>query len=226
MNNKQSTTTNKLNKMNKIKLVTIMAVIGFAALASRAAAPIGVDIVTVKGTLLLQTNNTEKGSTTEYHVQKVKVTTKDVLNLIAHEFTSVSGITNTGSKLAVIQFYDGQFEVLDTNNNVILADASENIDADDDYELYLSHTNDVNTGTDSDTKYSETATAVSAFSYEDATDLSFATVNGLATVKDQSNNDLNDTQSFTFSGSGDASVQGTPAIFIGSLSGQGKDVGL
>src|ERR1700690_1134166 len=71
--------------MNKYKLLVAVAVAGLLGLSARATIS-GYELVKIKGTILVQTNDTVKGSTTKYNVTKVKVVNKDVLKLIQMEF--------------------------------------------------------------------------------------------------------------------------------------------
>jgi len=69
--------------MNKYKLLVAVAVAGLFGLSARASIP-GYESVNIKCIILMQTNDTyPKATTTKFNVTKMKVTNKDILNLIA-----------------------------------------------------------------------------------------------------------------------------------------------
>ena len=74
--------------MNKYKLLVAVAVAGLFGLSARASIS-GFDSVNIKCTILMQTNDTyPNANTTKFNVTKMKVTNKDILNLIAPEFAT------------------------------------------------------------------------------------------------------------------------------------------
>ena len=183
--------------MKKIKLMTVIAMAGIAGLTARASAPTGLDIVTIKATALVQGDDTDKGDTTKFHVAKIKVVTKDVLALIANEYPgNAAAITNSGAKLAVDSFFAGDFEVLNSTNGVILADAGQPNPANtnDDYDLFIDTDNAVATGSDSDKGESDSWVVATEVEYDSADESSFFDVEGISAVKSkfpESDNSVN-----------------------------------
>ena len=182
--------------------------------------------VNIKLTALIQTNATVSGSTTTFHVTKVKITNKEVLAQVAKEFTNSfpSGFP-TGAKLAVFfGFWHGTFAVLDKTNGVLLANASSSTN--NAYELNITdNNNDAYTGK-SISGGSETFNFVTAgdLYWQDATGDNFVEVYGPATVKDTFK-DSSDPESFKFSGVEDGDLNGLrdARLVTGSVNGAGKD---
>ncbi len=206
--------------MKKIKLLVAVAIAGLLGLSTRAAVS-GYDLVTVKATILAQTNNTASGSTTKYNVVKFKVTSKDVLKLIAAEFS-----TNfpAGAQLAVDNFFAGDFYVLDKNGNEILY-ASYNEGVTDDYSLFFAYQNYVDSGSDTASKETDNYTTIGEFYYEDATDANYFDIYGLTTVKDTYS--TKDSESFKMTGlAGDGYFAGYDVVVSGTVNGSGKNVSL
>jgi hypothetical protein len=207
--------------MKNFKLLSAVAVAGLLGLSVHAAGPVNYDIVNVKLTLLVQTNDTEKGSTEKFNVNKIKLVTKDVLNQIALEFPSnAAAITASGAQLAVNDFFDGTFTVLDKNGDVVLADASDS-PTNDDYELYFDYDNYVDTGSETDSKETENYTTVAYFYFENALDSSYFSLDGSATVS-YNNKGVKETESFKFSGAGDGEINDLGAVVTGTAKGSGK----
>jgi hypothetical protein len=205
--------------MKKLKLIAVIAVAGALGLSARATTVTNADVVTIKATITLQTNNIETGDTTKFAVTKLKVTTKDVLGLIDGEFGTTFGNTN-GTQLAVDSFEDGEFSVLDKNGNVLIADASSDAD---DYELGIEYDNSVLTGSETAAKETEDWTATSDFFYNSADDASSFDVEGSSTI-DQVYTDPKDSESFDLSGAGDAEINGDGGVITGAeVKGEGKN---
>jgi hypothetical protein len=206
--------------MKKIKLMTIIAVAGLVGFAARAAVPLPYDLVTVKLTALFQTNNTDTTS----KIIKVKITNKDILSLIASEFTnSAAAITNKGAKLAVDSFFDGTFAVLDKTNGVILADASTGISTNDDYELFIEQDgNSVDAFNTTGSKDTHNLAVVGFFEFENANDTIFGDTFGAAGVKEKFT-DTKDSESFVLAGTEDVEIGGRSGVLTGRVSGTGKD---
>ena len=204
--------------MKKIKLLVAVAIAGLLGLSARAAVS-GYDLVTVKATILAQTNETVSGSTTKYNVAKFKVTSKDVLKLIAAEFS-----TNfpAGAQLAVDYFFNGEFYVLDKNGNILLANAGAPAGADD-YSLYFEYGNYVDSGSDTASKETDNYTTIGEFYYEDATDANYFDVFGLTTVKDIYS--TKDSESFNMTGlAGNGYISDAEVVVSGTIKGSGKNV--
>jgi hypothetical protein len=204
--------------MKKIKLLVAVAIAGLLGLSARATVVSGYELVTVKGTILVQTNDTLSKNS----VEKLKITNKDVLKLIAAEFS-----TNfpAGAQLAVDYFWEGDFYVLDKNGNEILY-ASYNEGVIDDYSLYLEYQNYVDSGSDTASKETDNYTTIGEFYYEDATDANYFDIYGLTTVKDTYKSS-SDSESFNMTGlAGDGYFAGYDAVVSGTVKGSGKNVAL
>jgi hypothetical protein len=202
--------------MNKIKLMSVIAVAGFLGLTARAASVSGSDAVTVKATIMLQTNNTETSKGEKFNVTAVKITTKDILTLVSNEFDTAFPV---GAQLGVDSFFDGQMEVLDKNGTVILADASTNADG---YDLVINVNAEIRTGSDTDTAETDDYTTISSLTYDSADEESFFDIAGSATVKDSFNDTKEtDSESFDLSGVGMAAVNNHEGLITGTVSGKG-----
>jgi hypothetical protein len=207
--------------MKKIKLMTVIAMAGLVGMTARAVVSTGLETVNIKLTILTQGTNTETSSTTKFNVHKVKVTNKDILKLIAQEFTNLPAITNKGTKLALNGFFSGDFVVLDKTNGIILANASSVTNADS-YNLSFDTDNEVDSGVETDSKEVDVFTDVAFLDYASADDNTFFDLQGLAVVKETFAD--KSPESFKFGGSGDGAFHGTDAVVIGTASGAGKDV--
>jgi len=95
---------------------------------------------------------TEQGATnaasksTEFHFKDQQIGDDDILGLINDEFGTTYSVIN-GDQLAVSNFWDGTFSVLDKYGNVLLADASSNTNGDQ-YRLYFRSAGTVFSGTE------------------------------------------------------------------------------
>jgi hypothetical protein len=210
--------------MKKIKLLVAVAIAGLLGLSARAAVS-GYDLVTVKGTVLAQTNDTynSKDTVTYYNVAKFKVTNKTILNLIAMEYvTNFPSGFPAGAQLAVDYFFNGEFYVLDKNGNILLANAGAPAGADD-YSLYFEYGNYVDSGSDTASKETDNYTTIGEFYYEDATDANYFDIYGLTTVKDIYG--TKDSESFNMTGmAGDGYINDTEVVVSGTVKGSGKNV--
>jgi hypothetical protein len=204
--------------MKKFKLLSAIAMAGLLGLTARAAAPVNFDLVNVQLTALFQTNNTESSS----KIVKVKIVNKDVLNLIASEFTNTAGITASGSKLAVDSFFDGTFAVLDKTNGVILADASNptNIDS---YDLSIGQDgNSVDAFKNTSSKDTDNIITPGFFEFSSGDDSVSGDIFGPATVK-QTFTDAKDSESFKLTGTEDVNLNENSGVLTGTVSGSSKD---
>jgi hypothetical protein len=210
--------------MKKIKLLVAVAIAGLLGLSARAAVS-GYDLVTVKGTVLAQTNDTynSKDTVTYYNVAKFKVTNKTILNLIAMEYvTNFPSGFPAGAQLAVDYFFNGEFYVLDKNGNILLANAGVSAGADD-YSLYFEYATYVDSGSDTASKETDNYTTIGEFYYEDATDANYFDIYGLTTVKDIYG--TKDSESFNMTGmAGDGYINDTEVVVSGTVKGSGKNV--
>jgi hypothetical protein len=219
--------------MNKYKLLVAVAVAGLFGLSARASIS-GFDSVNIKCTILMQTNDTyPNANTTKFNVTKMKVTNKDILNLIAPEFAtnSPSPYTNfpfsppalngfpPGSKLVVDNFFDGEFYVVSGTNVILHVQTG----PEDLFVLYLEYSNNVYTGSDTASKETKNYTTIGEFKYVDGTDANNFDVYGLTTVKDTFKAS-GESESFKMTGlAGDGSFGGTNAVVSGTVKGSGKN---
>lgn len=198
--------------MKKLTLLSAVAVAGLLGFSARAATPVDYDIVTVKLTVTVSTNISEDVS----KLVKIKVTTKDILAQIATRFDETFP---AGAKLAVDEFFDGEFAVLDKDNGVIIADAST---TSDDYELYIDYDTYVYGYTDVNSKEKYDYSVESTFDFENLTGTDDADLEGTASVK-ETYSDAKDSETFSFTGSGEGKLNGVSAIITGTVTGDGPD---
>ena len=217
--------------MKNLKVLAAAALIGLVGLSAQASTLLtNVDLINVKLTILVQTNNTFPGTYSEkFNVTTVKVINKDVLKVIAKEFTnSAAAITDSGSRLAVNNFFSGIFEVISKTNTVILANASSSTN-DPAYKLAFGYSNYVYTGSysypkDVFTKEMYNYTTIATLNYSDAAHANFFNLNGSATVKDTYvPNFYKDSESFGFSGTGDGQFNASSAVVGGAATGSGSN---
>jgi hypothetical protein len=203
--------------MKKIKLMALIAMAGIAGFTAHASTPVPFDLVAVKLTALIQTNLDSSSK-----IIKLKITNKDILNLIATEFTNTPAVTNSGAKLAVDSFFGETFAVLDKTNGVILDDAthSPNEDA---YELSLVGNGDhVTASNETETKENFNELVVSEFLVQNGSDSISSGLNG-ATVVKETFTEPKDSESFSFSGVGNGEINSREAVITGTVIGVGKD---
>jgi hypothetical protein len=207
--------------MKKLTLLAVVALIGLVGLSTRAASITNADLVNVKLTLLIQTNvnDFEQGLA-------IKLTNKDVLQAIANEFTnSFPGkVVPKGATLAITSTnttgISGNFEVF-TNKVLLLANASTNAAAGDNYQLALTTKPGVTTKS-TQTQLDETDP--SSLTYNQAGSARTFTITGLTTLKGKAKSASATTfsESFKFIGSGSGTVNASAAIVAGTVSGSGK----
>ncbi len=201
--------------MNKCKLLVAVAVAGLLGTSARAAVT-GYDPVTIKGTVLVQTNATHNGSTTKYNVIKLKIVNKDILKFIANEFEETFP---AGAQLAVNNYWQGEFYVLDKAGNEIRFAGHTYLD---DYELYISKGNHVYTGSETPSKETYNSTGIATLYYSDANDYNYFSASGLVTVKDTYS--TKDSESFKLTGAGNGYIlDDYDTVVSGTLSGSGKN---
>jgi hypothetical protein len=202
--------------MKRIQLVVAVAVAGLLGMSARASLPDGYSSVKIKLTALMQAPNTSTSSSTKYNTTKVKVTNKEMLNLIATEFATSLG---DGSQLVLNNFWSGTFSVLNKDGAVILSNVSSNEDS---WELYTSYDNYVYTGksTSSSTKYSYDM--IGYFYWQDGADVNYLEIYGATTV-DDSYKSSGTKESFKITGSDDGEWMGDSVVVSGTVSGSGKN---
>jgi hypothetical protein len=207
--------------MKKFKLLSAIAMAGLLGLSARAATPVPFDLVSVHLAALFQTNNSDTTS----KIVKVKIVNKDILKLIASEFTnSAAAITNGSAKLAVDSFFDGVFAVLDKTNGVIVADASDNPSTNiDDYDLSIGEEgNSVDASKETDSKETDNLITPGFFEFSSGNDSISGDIFG-ATIVKESFTDAKDSESFKLTGTEDVDINGNDGVLTGTISGVGKD---
>jgi hypothetical protein len=197
-----------------------VAIAGLLGLSARAVAVSGYELVTVKGTILVQTNDTLSKNS----VEKFKITNKEILKLIAAEYvTNFPSGFPAGAQLAVDYFFDGEFYVLDKNGTVLLANAGAS-QGGDSYDLYLYYDNYVYTGSDTASKTTYNYTTIGEFYYQDASGINNFDVYGLTTVK-ETYKTSSGSESFKMTGlAGDGFIDGNNAVVSGTVKGSGKNI--
>jgi hypothetical protein len=201
--------------MKKFKLLSAIALAGLVGLTARAATPVNFDLVSVKLTAVVQTNIDDK-------IVKIKIVNKDVLNLIASEFTNKAAqVTGKGAKLAVDSFLEGDFAVLDKTNGIIVADASERLN-EDDYELFIENDGDSVQDIKDNSHFTDSILTTGFFEFESPNGSIFGEIQGLTSVK-QSEVDDKDSESFKLTGEEDAEINDADGVLTGTVSGLSKD---
>lgn len=165
--------------------------------------------------------NTNTGTTTA-HFKQSDINNNDILALINSEFGTTFSRTN-GDHLAISNFWEGKFMVLNSTGAVVLANAS--VGSGDHYLLELTSTNTVFAGsqtTNSETKYSVTE---GSLKYESGNGSNSFQLTGFTTVNDSYFHGFsNSVESFELTGGiGSISSTNGPGVLTGSVSGSGKD---
>jgi hypothetical protein len=189
--------------------------------------PPGLTSVHVDMVVLGQGATTETNGVTKFHLNSVNIHDDDILGLINNEYGTAFSVTN-GDHLAVSNFWDGKFLVVDDKGNVLLGNASSNTNGDK-YHLYFYSTNAVYAGkeaTNYETKYS---VADGFFIYNSGNGTNGFHLKAYTTVDDSYYNS-NSAESYQLcSGIGHLSFpdNGTngalSGVLVGSVSGDGKD---
>jgi hypothetical protein len=202
--------------MKRMQLVVAVAVAGLLGMSARASLPDGYSSVKIKLTALMQAPNTSTSSSTKYNITKVKVTNKEMLNLIATEFATSLG---DGSQLVLNYFWSGTFSVLNKDGAVILSNVSSNEDS---WELYTDYDNYVYTGKSSSSSTTYNYETIGWFYWQDGADYNYLEVYGQASV-DDSYKSSGTKESFKLSGSDNGQWNGDSAVVSGTVSGSGKN---
>jgi hypothetical protein len=157
----------------------------------------------------------------------VTVNTKDLLYLVEQEFGSLPN----GAKLVSYGMDDEEFAVLTKNNDIYIYDASRNeeIETNDDYELYPFASEDEDAFVYDEGHHSTLfRDAYCGLHYQDATDTYTLHLLGRGKIQVDFEND-DETYNIHGDGtcylpSGDLKGKGSFGVFLGSLKGSGKDV--
>jgi hypothetical protein len=205
--------------MKRSQLLVAVAVAGLLGMSAHASLPDGYSSIKIKLTVLMQAPSTTTSSSVKYNTTKVKVTNKEMLNLIATEYSVSLG---DGAQLVLDNFWSGDFSVLSKDGVVIIDDASSGVD-DDYWELYTYGEGRVYTGKETDTSISYNYTAVGGFYWRDGADNSWLGIDGEASVQDSGKMDKGSKESFKVSGSENGSWMDGYAYVSGTVSGSGKN---
>ena len=196
--------------------LAVAAALCLLGVKANASLPNGYESVTFKATLTLQ-NSTNK-------TMKVSMSNKDLLALIAEEFTSAT--IPSGAQLVMHGLADETFNaVLDKNNNIVIANASSDGDY---YELFLDPFEDTGSITANEEGNSPTfdfSAPEATFTYRNGNNDFVFILTGIMTAKD---NEENDNESYSMQNATgyfklDAGGEEFGTI-TGSLSGSGKEV--
>jgi hypothetical protein len=212
--------------MKMSQLVVAVAVAGLLGMSARASLPDGYSSAKVKLTLLMQAASTTTSSSIKFNTMKVKVTNKEILNLIASQWDVSLG---DGSQLVLDNFYDGQFSVLNKDGAVIIGDASEygdtywalwtgvqyNYGSDTDASVY--------TGKGTETSISYKYDAIGYFYWVDADDYNNFEIYGEATINDSGKAPSTSKEKFKLTGADYGQWDGDNAVVTGTISGSGKN---
>ncbi len=197
-----------------IVLSAAAAAMGLFAM-NASALPEGFESVNFHATLNVQIS--------EGKTKNVSVGNKDLLSLVADEFTSTT--IPSGSQLVSYGLDDEEFAVLDKHNNFVLEDASTDGDS---YEFFINPFTDQDFSTESIQGSSQdTFTAPeSTLTYVSGDGNTFFTLTGIMTIKDSATG--NDNESYSMqNASGHFELNTTGEGFgtiTGGVSGSGKDV--
>jgi len=189
---------------------------GFCGTNARGALPVGYCQVNVKLTALIQGSNVVRQAGTRYNVTRMKIITKDVLNLIGEEYN----MSFTNAQLAVDSFGSGNFSVLDRTGHVLLANAGQPA-GEDDYRLATGVNNFTYTGTETPFGSAYNDSVIGSFSYSDAGETNYFGIYGLMTIKDVSKLS-GSTESFKLVGADNGNFNGKDMVVSGTITGSGK----
>jgi hypothetical protein len=214
---KQPTTDEKTH-MKMSQLAVAVAVAGLFGVSARASSlPDGYSSVKIKATALIQAADTTTSSSIKYSTMKVKITNKEMLNLIASTWDISLG---DGAQLVLNNVWSGRFSVLNKDGAVIISNASS---YDDSYwELYTSVQSNVYSGKDSSSSETRKYDAIAYLYWEDEFDDNYFQIYGPSTI-DGSWKSSGSKESFKINGGGNGYWDGDYAVVEGSVSGKGKN---
>ena len=202
--------------MKRNQLLVAVAVAGLLGMSARASLPDGYSSVKIKLTALMQAPTTSTSSSIKYNTTKVKITNKEMLNLVATEF----GVTlGSGSQLVLNNFWDGTFSVLNKDGAVLIGNASSN---EDEWELYTDTDNYVYTGKETSSSTTYNYDAIGYLYWQDGAAFNYFEVYGETTIAD-SYKSSGTKESFKLNGADDGQWMGDDAVVSGTVSGSGKN---
>jgi hypothetical protein len=209
--------------MKKLTLFTAVTALGLLGL--NASLPPGYTSVHINMVLLEQGGTNETHHSTKFHIHHEQIGDDDILGLIDDEFGTTYSVIN-GDQLAISNFWDGTFSVLDKDGNVVLANASFNTNGDH-YHLYFYATNTIYAATEATNHGSIFSVTDGSLRYRSGDGTNTFHLLGFTTVNDSYfDHDTNSTESYQLSGGiGSLSFPEEPlaGILTGSAGGFGKD---
>jgi hypothetical protein len=205
--------------MKRSQLLVAVAVAGLLGMSARASLPDGYSSIKIKLTALMQAPSTSTSSSVKYNTTKVKVTNKEMLNLIATEFDTTLG---DGSQLVLDNVWNGNFSVLNKDGAVLIDDASTGA-AEDSWELYTEVESRVFTGKETSTSITQNFDAVIYFHWNDGSDYNYIDLFGAGTIDDSGKMDKGSKEKFKMSGGDNGQWMGSGAVISGTISGSGKN---
>jgi hypothetical protein len=203
--------------MKRSQLIVAVAVAGLLGMSARASLPDGYSSIKIKLTALMQAPPTTTSSSTKFNITKVKVTNKEMLNLIATEYATTLG---DGSQLVLDNVWEGDFSVLNKDGAVLIGNASSN---EDDWELFTEVESNVYTGKGTDTSITENYDAIIWFHWNDGSDYNYIDLFGAGTIDDSGKMDKGSKEKFKMSGGDNGQWMGSGAVISGTISGSGKN---
>jgi hypothetical protein len=204
-----------MKRSQQIVAVAVAGLMGMSALAS--SLPDGYSSVKIKLTAVMQAASTTSSSSVKFNTTKVKVTNKEMLNLIATEWGVSFG---DGTQLVLNNFWSGTFSVLNKDGLVLISNASSN---ESDWSLYTWVEHYVYTGKSTDTSISYKYDAIGGLWWNDGEDYNYLEVFGEASIKDSGKESSGSKENFKLSGASNGQWGGSSAVVSGKVSGNGKD---
>jgi hypothetical protein len=204
--------------MKMSQLAVAVAVAGLLGVSARASSlPDGYSSVKIKITALMQADDTTTSSSIKFSTTKVKITNKEMLNLIASTWDISLG---DGAQLVLNNIWSGQFSVLSKDGAVIIANASSYDDSD--WTLYTTVQTRVYSGKETSSSLTENYDAIAGFYWQDEFDENYMSVYGPSTI-DDSYKSSGTKESFKINGGGNGYWMGDSAVVEGKVSGKGKN---
>lgn len=199
------------------QLAVAVAVAGLFVVSARASLPDGYSSVKIKATAYIQEGTTTGGSGAKFTITKVKVTNKEMLNLIASTWDYSFA---DGTQLVIDNVWDGLFSVLNKDGAVIISNASDYDDSS--WELYTSVENRVYTGKETSSSLTENYTATAYLHWQDEFGEDYFDIFGPSSIKD-SYKPGQSKESFKISGGGNGRWMDDNVVVEGKVSGSGKN---
>jgi hypothetical protein len=219
LNRKKTTNRRKIDmkRSQQIVAVAVAGLMGMSALAS--SLPDGYSSVKMKLTVTMQAASTTSSSSVKFNTTKIKVTNKEMLNLIASQWDMSFG---NGTQLVLNNIWSGTFSVLNKDGLVLISNASSD---DNGWSFYTRVENYVYTGkgTKSSVSYKYDAIAYLSWTADDGTNSDYFEIFGQASIKDSGKESSGSKESFKLSGASNGQWDGDNAVVSGTVSGKGKN---